>query len=218
MKKASKKSGKATDISHNNSDEVQVSTAVPNVKNYYKKSDSGPFRAILSLKQIHNEQGERMRPPINLEVCRDLYRMGIVSSKNERCSRYKWEISFPSREAANDALNNKYLKNSKYVIDISWYFVYRRVVLFGIPSDIPRQEINDEILRSNKKLSIDEERTFRFQKRIQGNNGTTLADSSSVRITIRFSLPFLSILSYGTSESEQLLSFPLFAVVITVAS
>lgn len=153
-------------------------------KLYYKKSDTGQFNTLLSLKVDYSAE-DRPRSPMNIQVGRDLFRMGICCLEIERAGRYKWILSFPSRDAANDACRNKYLESSKYNMEIPWYFVFRRIVLLGIPLDISAEEINSEFIRCNNRIGIDGPRTMRLQRRNKFSNEPKFVDSTAIRMVVR---------------------------------
>lgn len=79
------------------------------------------------------------KSPMDIEVSRSLLNMGINFSLLERISRFKWQITFESKDSANNAINNKYVQKSNYSIDIPKYMLYRKVVVKGIPANISKE-------------------------------------------------------------------------------
>ncbi|EZA60807.1 hypothetical protein X777_13640 [Ooceraea biroi] len=149
----------------------------------YLKTDTGPFRAILSYRKIDKENPPK--PLSILEVGRNLYKMGIKYDYVEKCSRYRWQICFSNRSAANDAIKNKYLQQSQFDIFIQWFMVYRRIVIRDVPLDISIEEINDEVKRSNPGIGVHEEGTSRLRRRITKDGTASYVDSKSVKLDIR---------------------------------
>lgn len=84
---------------------------------------------------------ESSKLPMEIEVSRALLNMGINFSFLERISRGKWCITCPNKEAANNAISNKYVLESKYNVNIPWYMVYRKVVIKDIPGNFSNEDI-----------------------------------------------------------------------------
>lgn len=95
----------------------------------YMRSDGRPYKVVVELKIINN--GEPVKPPMDIEVSRTLVNMGVNFSLLERIGRRKWYVTFSSGEAANNAITNKYVLESKFRIYIQWFMVYRKVVISG---------------------------------------------------------------------------------------
>lgn len=164
---------------------AQDSSTRPNASPVtYIRTDEGPYKAIVSLKANKGKKPTD-KPPMNVEVSRALLNMGVNFSLLERISRYKWTITFNDRSAANNAVNNKYMLDSKYSGEIPWYMVYRKVVIKEIPTDVPEVDILKELGESNPKLSFDQQGIFRLRTRTYVDGVATYVNSSSVRLNLR---------------------------------
>lgn len=117
----------------------------------YDRSDPGPFKAIVT-KRIEETNVQSIKPPMDIEVSRTLLRMGVNFSLLEKISRFKWEITFESRDRANNTINNEYVQKSSYNIEIPEYLLYRKVIIKGIPVDISKEEFLEELRASNNGL------------------------------------------------------------------
>ncbi|EZA55671.1 hypothetical protein X777_04180 [Ooceraea biroi] len=149
----------------------------------YIKSDSGPFRTILTF-QPTEEDGKRS-PPLDMEIARTLTRMGVVFNLVERIGRLKWIIFFKNCSDANNACNNLFVKESRYSIHIPWYFVYRKIVIKGVSTDVTSEECWEELSGSNKEYKFRKDDILRMRRRKEVNGEVTFVDTTSIRVNIR---------------------------------
>ncbi|XP_067215378.1 uncharacterized protein [Linepithema humile] len=168
----------------------------PIEENKYTRKDKGPFRVLVSLKI--SDSKNTPRPPLDIEVSRALFKMGLNFSTILKQSRYKWIISFSSYSLANDAVKNTYLIKSKYTASIPWYFTNRKVVIKGIPTDIPNDEIWTELKTSNPQLSFDKEDIYRLKSRSVVNGQTEFIPSPTVKLSLRSMTVLPSVFMWRT--------------------
>lgn len=157
----------------------------PTILNYIK-TDTGPYKAIVSLKQSYMNS-DTGKPPMDIEVSRALINMGVNFSLLERISRFKWMLTFNNKDAANNAVQNRYVLESKYNIQVPWYLVFRKIIIKGIPVDVSSEEIWKELTDSNPTIVFDKEDIFRLRSRVYVDGIATFQDSTSVRLNIRSS-------------------------------
>lgn len=129
----------------------------------YIKSDNGPYRAVINM--IIEDKNNPPKPPMDMEISRTLIKMGIKFSVIDRTGRYRWAITFPDKSAANNALNNPYIRKSRFTISVPWYLVFRKIVVKGIPTDISDDELWEELKESNPTMVFDREGIYRLKTR-----------------------------------------------------
>lgn len=113
--------------------------------------------------------------------------MGVNFFLLERISRYKWSLTFNSRDMANIAITNRYVQESKYDIHIPWYLIFHKVVVKCILVDVPVDEKWKELSESNPNLVFDKEDIFRLRSRSYVDGVATFQDSTAVRVNLRSS-------------------------------
>lgn len=160
----------------------------------YNKNDAGPFRAIVSLKV----QDKDRRPPLDMEVMKSLIKMGVNFSLLERTGRFKWSITFLNSSDANNAITNRFVQESNYLIEVPWYMVYRKVVIRGISTDVTNEEIWEKLKVSNTMLTFDKEDIFRLKVKSYVNGVANYVDSTSVRLSLRSSFIPASVFMWRT--------------------
>lgn len=149
----------------------------------YIKSDSGPYRGIINM--IVEDKNNPPKPPMDMEISRKLIKMGIKFTVIDRTGRYRWVITFADKSAANNALNNPYIRKAGFTISIPWYLVFRKIVIKGIPTDISDAELWEELKESNPTLVFDREGIYRLKTRTYQDGGIQYVDSTTVRLNIR---------------------------------
>lgn len=115
----------------------------------FEKNDRAPF--IVQLQRI--EDGDAVtKPLLPLEVSRLVAKAGIKFANIEPLTRKTWNIAFDSRDEANKALSNQYLKSLKMKIFLPSYHVLRKGVIRGIPQDMSIEEVIEGIKQENPRL------------------------------------------------------------------
>lgn len=149
----------------------------------YIKSDSGPYKGIINM--MVEDKNNPPKPPMDMEISRKFIKMGIKFMVIDRTGRYRWEITFADKSAANNALNNPYIRKAGFTISIPWYLVYRKIVIKGIPTDITEGEIWEELKESNPNMVFDKEGIYRLKTRTYQDGEIQYVDSTTVRLNIR---------------------------------
>lgn len=157
----------------------------PIYNNRYVKTDRGPFKAVLSLKNTLDttKSTPAPRPPLTIEVTRDLVKMGISFESITTLGRFKWIVTFNNKSNANNAVENPYLSKSKYEMYIPQRMFSRVVIIKGIPKDISSDELKDELHCSNPGIRPME--CTRLMRRITTNGTTEYVESTTYKIRIR---------------------------------
>lgn len=114
-----------------------------------------------------------------------LTKCNIKFTTLERTGRNKWVITFDNRSAANEAIDNHLIKESKFSINIPWYLLYRKVIIKGIPEDYDIEEVTNELKTGNPNIIFEE--ITRMKRRMRNNDSSapTYIESSSVKVNIR---------------------------------
>jgi len=152
----------------------------------YIKTDVGPFKALVTYNE-KGKDGSSPRPPMDVEVTKSLINMGVRFELLERISRYKWVITCINGNDANNACRNVYVHKSGFSITIPWYFVARKIVIKGVPSDIPEDEFWNELIDSNKNYKFVRNDIYRLRTRKYEDGQPVFINSTSIRIGIRAS-------------------------------
>lgn len=150
----------------------------------YIKSDLGPYKAVISLKPTDNVDSV-VKIPMDVEVSRSLIKCGVRFSLIERISRNKWYITFVNKMDANDAISNKFIPKSRFIINIPWFLVFRKVVIKGVPLDVTNEELWNELKESNANLTFDKDDIYRLKARSFVEGETKYVDSTSVKLSLR---------------------------------
>lgn len=91
-------------------------------------------------------------------------------------------ISFDNRSDANNAVYNKLFQDSRFSINIPLLFLYRKVIIKGIPTDVSNDELWEELESSNASLVFDKEDIYRMRVRKFVGNEIKYVDSTAVKL------------------------------------
>lgn len=162
-----------------NSEETVIKiSSLPQVTRFIE-TDLGPYKTILTYAAI---LGNSQKPPSNSDTKRILHEIDVKYVEIKRIGKIKWAVLFESRLQANIAMEKPW-KKSKYRMEIPWFLVYRNVVIERIPLDTTMEKLEEEIRKSNPLIPV--VALFRVKKKVRRENLFELAETESVKITVR---------------------------------
>ncbi|XP_034936031.1 uncharacterized protein [Chelonus insularis] len=147
----------------------------------YEKSDKSPF--VVQLSKQRNNLEVNDKPILALEVARILFRAGIKYDQLAPISKRVWEVTFHSRDAANQMLRNKFLQEWGYNAFVPFWKVFRKGVIKDIPIDFEPELITTELNNGNPGLNVVE--SVRLKRRVKERGNVTWEDTTSVQVTMR---------------------------------
>lgn len=151
----------------------------------YCKQDKGPYKLLITMQKQNGDNP--FSPPMLVEIARALTKMGINFTVINKISRSRLEITFSDWYTANETLNNQFIKQFQYKIELPWYWIFRKVVIKGIPLDLTPEEIWNELRASNLAMNFDHSDIFRIRGRRIVNGEPTYVESTAVRMKLRAS-------------------------------
>lgn len=150
----------------------------------YIKSDTGPFKVIIAMKSPNSQENLPKSPSV-MEISRFLVKCGVRFSLLKNISRYKWVATFDNKSDANNSLDNKYLLESRYTASIPWYFLYRRMIIRGVPVDVSEEELWSELKISNPNHLFGRDDIYRMQRRSYVDGMVHYINTTSVKMSLR---------------------------------
>lgn len=143
----------------------------------YNKVSCAPFIVFIKYKA-----GLKDTPKMsNLECARKLVKCNVNFTSADPHGYNLWKITFPNKSAANDAIRNKFLRESGFTAFISKYKISRKGVIHQIPLDIPMEEILLLCNEENPKVKIQE--AYRLKRKNKKTN--SWEESETICITFQ---------------------------------
>lgn len=143
----------------------------------YNKSSCAPFIVFLKYKA-----GLKDMPKMsNLECARKLVKCNVNFTNAEPHGYNLWKTTFSNKSAANDAIKNRFLRESGFTAYIPKYKISRKGVIHQIPLDIPMEEILLWCNVENSKVKLQE--AYRLKRKNKKTN--SWVESKTVRITFQ---------------------------------
>ena len=142
---------------------------------FYKAQDVAPYRIMVEANQTNNGLAQKIN---KFNIGKNLKDVGYVKSILDilPINKKKAAIFTDNYKTANDICKNADLKN-KYKIYIPHYFVTVSGVISGVPTDIP----NDEIMNNIKAPNTEITEIQRLKRKVNGE----FIDSWRMKVTFR---------------------------------